>query len=203
MAYTPPKYPGEIPDLTDLPNYVDDQSWVKAHVLNDIKKEVRAALLELGVNPKGAYADVSARLDTLSPVLLGSFGASTPNGVLKAPTGSITCSTYYACRYAKIGPLIHYSGELRVSAIDNPSGEAHIPVPFRAHPAPLTAHSTGVLRTHNITYPGDTLVLYLNQSEYNMFLQNAASGAPYSYLDASNISVGSRVTFSLTCITDQ
>ena len=65
MVYTPPKYPSAIPDETDLPDYNDDVSWVKAHVINDLKKELRAIMIELGTDPKGIHASVAARLDAL------------------------------------------------------------------------------------------------------------------------------------------
>lgn len=71
MPYVPPKYPAEIPDTTDLPDYTDDVSWVTAKVFNDLKKELRAALIELGVLPKGAYATVRARLDAIEAAAAG------------------------------------------------------------------------------------------------------------------------------------
>jgi len=67
MPYTPPKYPDAIPDETDLPDYTDDVSWCTAKVINDLKKELRAIMIELGNNPKGSYASVRARLDALDP----------------------------------------------------------------------------------------------------------------------------------------
>jgi len=63
MVYVPPKYPSEIPTLADLPNRQDDVDWLYAARYNELKKELRAALIELGTLPKGAYADVKARLD--------------------------------------------------------------------------------------------------------------------------------------------
>lgn len=65
MVYVPPKYPGEIPTIEDLPNRQDDVHWIKAARYNELKKELRAALTELGVLPKGSYADVKTRLDDI------------------------------------------------------------------------------------------------------------------------------------------
>lgn len=62
MVYTPPKYPGAIPTITDLPNRTDDIDWLLAARYNELKKELRAALIELGTLPKGPDADVTARL---------------------------------------------------------------------------------------------------------------------------------------------
>jgi len=62
MAYVPPKYPDEIPTIEDLPNRQDDTDWLVAARYNELKKELRAALIELGVLPKGTHADVAARL---------------------------------------------------------------------------------------------------------------------------------------------
>ena len=66
MGYTPPKYPAAIPSQTgetpDLPDRIDDLDWLYAARYNELKKELCAALAELGVLPKGSYADVAARL---------------------------------------------------------------------------------------------------------------------------------------------
>lgn len=63
MVYVPPKYPAEIPTIEDLPDRVDDLDWLYAARYNELKKELRAALTELGTLPKGEYADVKTRLD--------------------------------------------------------------------------------------------------------------------------------------------
>lgn len=82
MVYVPPKYPDEIPSAVDLPDRVDDVDWLYAERYNELKKELRAALIELGVLPKGAYADVRARLNALPPpyILLKDEKASGTNG---------------------------------------------------------------------------------------------------------------------------
>lgn len=67
MVYTPPKYPGAIPTITDLPNRVDDVDWLLAARYNELKKELRAALIELGTDPAGTSATVKDRLDDLLP----------------------------------------------------------------------------------------------------------------------------------------
>lgn len=60
--YTPPKYPDQIPTLGDLPNRQDDVDWIYAARYNELKKELRAALIELGTNPAGNAADLKTRL---------------------------------------------------------------------------------------------------------------------------------------------
>lgn len=65
MVYVPPKYPSEIPTIGDLPDRQDDVHWIKAARYNELKKELRAALTELGILPKGSYADVKTRLDAI------------------------------------------------------------------------------------------------------------------------------------------
>jgi microcystin-dependent protein len=62
MPYVAPVYPATIPSTSDLPDKADDIDYYNAIDLNNIKKELRAALIELGTNPKGAYADVAAAL---------------------------------------------------------------------------------------------------------------------------------------------
>jgi len=62
MSYTPPKYPGEIPTTDDLPDKTAYKDLVKSDYHNAIKKELRAALIEFGVNPSGAYDTVALRL---------------------------------------------------------------------------------------------------------------------------------------------
>lgn len=71
MAYVPPKYPSEIPTIIDLPNRGDDTDWVTAARYNELKKELRATLTELGVLPKAGYADVKARLDAIEAAAAG------------------------------------------------------------------------------------------------------------------------------------
>jgi hypothetical protein len=67
MPYTPPVYPDAIPTETgptpDLPDRQDDIDWLYAARYNELKKELIAALTELGTDPKGSYADVKTRLD--------------------------------------------------------------------------------------------------------------------------------------------
>jgi len=84
-----------IPDLTDLPNYVDDVDDVEAKVVNDPKVELLACLTELGTLPKGSTASVKARLDvslnddgslksTLSPTFVNvSLTNLTVSGLIK------------------------------------------------------------------------------------------------------------------------
>lgn len=69
MTYVPPVYPTTIPTIADLPDRVDDVDWLEAARYNELKKELRACLTELGTNPKGSYATVKARLDNISLVL--------------------------------------------------------------------------------------------------------------------------------------
>lgn len=66
MVYVPPKYPSEIPTIEDLPNRQDDVHWLVAARYNELKKELRACLTELGTLPKGEYADVKTRLDNIA-----------------------------------------------------------------------------------------------------------------------------------------
>jgi len=62
MSYVAPVYPTAIPSTSDLPDKTDDIDYYRAQDVNDIKKELRAALIELGISPKGAYADVAAAI---------------------------------------------------------------------------------------------------------------------------------------------
>ena len=82
MVYTPPKYPGAIPTPEDLPNREDDIDWLNAARYNELKKELRAALTELGTNPKGTFDDVKARLVALEL-------ASVPAGVIVMWSGTL------------------------------------------------------------------------------------------------------------------
>ena len=96
MAYTPPKYPSQIPSQTgvdpDLPDKTDDIDWLMAVWFNAIKKELCAIMTELGTLPKGAYADVKTRLDTLETGLVPSGVIVMWSGLLSAiPTGWALC----------------------------------------------------------------------------------------------------------------
>lgn len=84
MAYVPPVYPTAIPTLTDLPNRNDDQDWVTADRYNEIKKELRAALAELGTLPKAGYADVDARLDAIEASI-----TPIPSGLIAIWSGTL------------------------------------------------------------------------------------------------------------------
>jgi len=97
MTYVPPLYPTTIPTVGDLPDRVDDVDWLYAARYNELKKELRAALTELGTTPKGASADVAARLATLapkaSPVFTGQATIPTINltgGQIVFPTSEVT-----------------------------------------------------------------------------------------------------------------
>ena len=84
MVYVPPVYPTTIPTLTDLPNRSDDTDWVTADRYNEIKKELRAALVELGTLPKAGYADVDARLDAIEASI-----TPIPSGLIALWTGTL------------------------------------------------------------------------------------------------------------------
>ena len=62
MPYTPPEYPDTIPGTDDLPDRVDDLDWLYAARYNELKKELRAVMIELGVLPKGDAINVGARI---------------------------------------------------------------------------------------------------------------------------------------------
>lgn len=82
MPYTPPVYPTAIPTQTgetpDLPDRIDDLDWLYAARYNELKKELCAALTELGTNPKGSYSDVKTRLNDLDDVFLTIDQSVTP-----------------------------------------------------------------------------------------------------------------------------
>jgi len=80
MTYVPPVYPTTIPTVGDLPDRVDDVDWLYAARYNELKKELRAALTELGTTPKGASANVAARLATLQ-ISLGN-GITNPTNII-------------------------------------------------------------------------------------------------------------------------
>lgn len=59
-------YPAVIPTNTDYPNRTDDIDWLYAARYNEIKNEVIAICVELGINPKGGATTVVARLALLA-----------------------------------------------------------------------------------------------------------------------------------------
>lgn len=69
MPYEPPVYPTTIPTDGNLPDRVDDVDWLYAARYNELKKELRACLTELGTLPKGAHADVKARLVAIEALI--------------------------------------------------------------------------------------------------------------------------------------
>lgn len=62
MVYEPPVYPAAIPSIIQLPDRSDDVDWLYAARYNELKKELRAALIELGILPKGTSATIAERL---------------------------------------------------------------------------------------------------------------------------------------------
>jgi len=65
MAYVPPIYPAAIPTEDDFTIIFDDLDMYWARYHNQYNKEIRAIMTELGLEPKGTYASVRARLDYL------------------------------------------------------------------------------------------------------------------------------------------
>jgi len=63
MVYTPPLYPTSVPTEGNMVILFDDIDMYMAKYHNQYNKEVRAAMVELGLLPKGSYASVRARLD--------------------------------------------------------------------------------------------------------------------------------------------
>ena len=92
MPYTPPKYPTEIPTVEDLPDRIDDVDWLYAARYNELKKELRAALTELGILPKGTHADVKTRLNVIEAAVLPAGIITMWSGTLaNIPTGWALC----------------------------------------------------------------------------------------------------------------
>lgn len=61
------KYPGAIPSLVEIFTAIDYTDWTKAEKWDNLRAELRAALVELGTDPAGTFATVKARLDDLLP----------------------------------------------------------------------------------------------------------------------------------------
>ena len=59
-------YPTAVPDDADYPDRTNDVDIVLAARYNEIKNEVLAICLELGISPSGASADVVTRLALLA-----------------------------------------------------------------------------------------------------------------------------------------
>lgn len=236
MVYEPPVYPTTIPTTDDLPDRVDDVDWLYAARFNELKKELRAVLAELGTLPKGAYATVKARLDAGisldSPVFTtkittpiidltggqiafpasqdasadpntmddyeeGVFGSADADGILAAGVGTITCDTYYSCKYIKSGVKVHVQGLAVVSAVDGQSGSVRIPLPFAVDTTAYSGRSYGTIHTYKVDYTGSYLVLQANQnSSVAQIQQNIDDGAA-NILDAAGISVGDQIGFQL------
>ncbi len=197
MAYVPPVYPAALPTQTgptpDLPDRVDDLDWLYAARYNELKKELIAALTELGTLPKGSFADVKTRLaalvaanridvagvkfpatqvpsadaNTLDDYEEGTWtmGVSFGGGV----TGIIySKSTGY---YTKIGNMVTVTGFLALSSKGSSTGVVLITgLPFTAD-SNDAAYSAVTLRLNTITFAnqfqgnteGNTTTLYLSE----------------------------------------
>ena len=82
MAYIPPIYPTDKPNITELFGYADDTDWATVDKWDAIRKELAAVIEELGVLPKAGYADVKARLDAIEAAAAG-----VPSGVIAMWSG--------------------------------------------------------------------------------------------------------------------
>jgi len=71
MPYTPPVYPTSIPSTTDLPDRTDDVDTIYAARYNELKKELIAALTELGTLPKGSFGSVKLRIEDIESDIAG------------------------------------------------------------------------------------------------------------------------------------
>ena len=58
-----PLYPTELLNITDYPDQTDDVDYVLADLVNALRDEMIAVQTELGIVPKGSYADVKTRLN--------------------------------------------------------------------------------------------------------------------------------------------
>ncbi|MCK4248357.1 MAG: hypothetical protein KAX15_01100 [Candidatus Omnitrophica bacterium] len=58
-----PVYPTEVLNITDYPNQADDIDDVLGVLVNALRDEMIAVQTELGIVPKGSYADVKTRLN--------------------------------------------------------------------------------------------------------------------------------------------
>lgn len=130
MAYDPPVYPAAIPSEEDLPDYEDDRDWVTADKFNALKKELRAALIELGTLPKGDYADVKTRLAIYSkgsyePTLVGSTSGS------YTLTGDLN-----RLAWTKTGRIVHIQGMIGIEGHNNPVGIIRLSLPFTSADLP-------------------------------------------------------------------
>jgi len=92
MPYVPPKYPAKIPTYNEIWPWLDDIDWAKSTLWDALVKELRAVIIELGVLPKGAYADVAARLTALSQAAIPSGMIAIWHGLIaNIPAGWILC----------------------------------------------------------------------------------------------------------------
>ena len=89
MVYIPPVYPAAIPTITDLPDRVDDADWLYAARYNELKKELRACLTELGVLPKGEFTDVKTRLERGGPNSKCRVGLGSDQDIVKDTTTKV------------------------------------------------------------------------------------------------------------------
>lgn len=166
MAYSPPKYPSQIPTQTgadpDLPDKTDDIDWLMAVWFNAIKKELCAIMTELGTLPKGAYADVTARLDALALGVIPTGLIAMWSGLLaNIPTGWALCDgaggrPNLLDKFVKSVP----------DAVTDPGGTGgattHIHTqPTHTHTGPSHTH-TGPSHTHGVgSYTADSHTLII------------------------------------------
>ena len=84
MPYTPPVFPTSLPSFADVWPVTDDIDWMNTAHWDAMVKEMIAGLTALGLNPKGAYADVAARLTAIEAAITG-----IPSGLIAMWSGTL------------------------------------------------------------------------------------------------------------------
>ena len=73
----------------------------------------------------------SADANTLDDYEEGAFGGTGANAILEPSTsGSITCGTYGAMSYTKVGRWVHVQGQVAITAVSSPVGNLILHLPF-------------------------------------------------------------------------
>lgn len=126
-------YPSAVLTTTNVPNVVNDITWLNQKRFNDWLLELRAITAELGTLPKGGYATVKARLDAMGATVIThcieytAMRISSVDGILGFSAWRDGTTTVFLAQpdlpraisvFVVAGPLENPTGTITINGID-------------------------------------------------------------------------------------
>ena len=139
----------------------------------------------------------TAAANALDDYETGTYGTSAANGIITAATGSITCGTSFSCKYIKIGNQVTANGWVVVSAVSSPSGQMHITLPFTVGTG-YPYRAMGSLFLNGVPFVSDYNIIFAEENSAWCYVMGIRTNTSELHIDASGVSVGDQIGFSVT-----